>query len=67
MRRRSVDQGLGLTLEEVERKRQAIPCHETQMALSRHQFVRFARAEEVYFPRIAREPPPGARPGGDRP
>jgi LmbE family N-acetylglucosaminyl deacetylase len=53
---------LGLTLQEVERKRQAIHCYETQVALSRRRFVRLARAQEVYFPRIAREPSPGARP-----
>jgi LmbE family N-acetylglucosaminyl deacetylase len=40
-----------LSPEEVERKRRAILCHETQVALSRRRFTSFAKIEEVYFPR----------------
>jgi LmbE family N-acetylglucosaminyl deacetylase len=39
-----------LSAEEVERKRQAILCHETQVALSRRRFTSFAKVEEVFFP-----------------
>jgi LmbE family N-acetylglucosaminyl deacetylase len=39
-----------LSAEEVERKRRAILCHETQVALSRRRFTSFAKVEEVYFP-----------------
>jgi LmbE family N-acetylglucosaminyl deacetylase len=41
---------LALSSEEVERKRRAILCHETQVALSRKRFTSFARSEEVYYP-----------------
>jgi LmbE family N-acetylglucosaminyl deacetylase len=40
---------LRLSSEEVERKRKAILCHETQVALSRDRFTRFARSEETYY------------------
>ena len=36
--------------EEVARKRRAILCHETQVALSRSRFTDFARIEETYYP-----------------
>jgi LmbE family N-acetylglucosaminyl deacetylase len=39
---------LQLTEEEVEQKRGAILCHETQMLLSRRRFTAFARVEEKY-------------------
>jgi LmbE family N-acetylglucosaminyl deacetylase len=39
-----------LSAEEVERKRQAILCHETQVALSRRRFTSFAKVEEIYYP-----------------
>ena len=38
-----------LSSEEVERKRRAILCHETQVALSRGRFTRFAKIEEIYY------------------
>jgi LmbE family N-acetylglucosaminyl deacetylase len=41
-----------LNAEEVECKRRAILCHETQVALSRTRFTRFAKAEETYYPHI---------------
>ena len=41
---------LYLRAEEVARKRRAILCHETQVALSRSRFVDFARIEETYYP-----------------
>ncbi|MBV8378943.1 MAG: PIG-L family deacetylase [Verrucomicrobia bacterium] len=41
---------LVLRTEEVERKRRAILCHETQVALSRRRFTSFARTEEAYYP-----------------
>ncbi|HEY2122580.1 MAG TPA: PIG-L family deacetylase, partial [Chthoniobacterales bacterium] len=44
--------GLLLNAEEVECKRRAILCHETQVALSRTRFTRFAKAEETYYPHI---------------
>jgi LmbE family N-acetylglucosaminyl deacetylase len=44
--------GLLLTAEEVECKRKAILRHETQVALSRARFTRFARTEEPYYPHI---------------
>jgi LmbE family N-acetylglucosaminyl deacetylase len=43
---------LRLTTDEVERKRQAILCHETQTALSRERFTRFAKDEEPYYPHV---------------
>ncbi len=39
---------LRLTPAEVRDKRQAILCHETQMALSRRRFTAYARSEEPY-------------------
>lgn len=39
---------LRLTAAEVRDKRQAILCHETQMALSRRRFTAYARTEEPY-------------------
>jgi LmbE family N-acetylglucosaminyl deacetylase len=39
-----------LSTEEVERKRRAILCHETQVALSRGRFTSFAMIEEAYYP-----------------
>ena len=42
---------LRLSSEEVERKQQAILCHETQVALSRDRFTRFATSEETYYSR----------------
>jgi LmbE family N-acetylglucosaminyl deacetylase len=39
-----------LSTEEVERKRRAILCHETQVALSRRRFTSFAKIEEPYYP-----------------
>jgi LmbE family N-acetylglucosaminyl deacetylase len=39
-----------LSPEEVERKRRAILCHETQVTLSRGRFTRFAKIAEAYFP-----------------
>jgi LmbE family N-acetylglucosaminyl deacetylase len=39
-----------LSLEEMERKRRAILCHETQVALSRRRFTGFATITEAYFP-----------------
>jgi LmbE family N-acetylglucosaminyl deacetylase len=39
-----------LRAEEVARKRRAILCHETQVALSRSRFTDFARFEETYYP-----------------
>ena len=41
---------LPLSAEEVARKRRAILCHETQVALSRGRFTGFARIEEAYYP-----------------
>jgi hypothetical protein len=41
--------GLLLSAEEVERKRRAILCHKTQVALSRARFTRFAKVEEPYY------------------
>ena len=41
-------QFLRLTAAEVQDKRQAILCHETQMALSRRRFTAYARGEEPY-------------------
>ena len=40
---------LRLSSEEVERKLKAILCHETQVALSRDRFTRFATSEETYY------------------
>jgi LmbE family N-acetylglucosaminyl deacetylase len=37
-----------LSAEEVDCKRRAILCHETQVALSRKRFTSFAKAEETY-------------------
>jgi LmbE family N-acetylglucosaminyl deacetylase len=42
---------LHLSVEEVECKRKAILCHETQVALSRRRFTSFAKTEETYYPR----------------
>ena len=39
-----------LSSEEVARKRRAILCHETQVALSRGRFTSFAKSEEAYYP-----------------
>jgi LmbE family N-acetylglucosaminyl deacetylase len=39
-----------LNAEEVARKKRAILCHETQVALSRARFTDFARIEETYYP-----------------
>ena len=41
---------LFLSAEEVARKRRAILCHETQVALSRARFTDFASIEETYYP-----------------
>jgi LmbE family N-acetylglucosaminyl deacetylase len=38
-----------LNSDEVERKRRAILCHETQVALSRGRFTSFAKVEEAYY------------------
>jgi LmbE family N-acetylglucosaminyl deacetylase len=40
---------------EVERKRRAILCHETQVALSRKRFTSFAKIEETYYPRSPKQ------------
>jgi LmbE family N-acetylglucosaminyl deacetylase len=40
---------LRLDPAEVERKRNAILCHETQVALSANRFLRFASAEETFY------------------
>jgi len=40
---------LRLTPAEVERKRAAILAHESQMALSRKRFARYATEEEIYY------------------
>jgi LmbE family N-acetylglucosaminyl deacetylase len=42
--------GLRLSADEVEHKRRAILCHQTQVALSRERFTRYARDEEPYYP-----------------
>lgn len=47
---------IDLTRAQLETKRRAILCHRTQMALSRNRFLRYARAQEVYF-----NPPPVER------
>jgi LmbE family N-acetylglucosaminyl deacetylase len=47
---------LYLRAEEVARKRRAILCHETQVALSRSRFTDFARIEETYYPHHPAEP-----------
>lgn len=39
-----------LSAEEVVRKKRAILCHQTQVALSRKRFTSFARIEETYYP-----------------
>ncbi len=39
-----------LSSEEVQCKRKAILCHETQVALSRGRFTGFAKVEESYYP-----------------
>lgn len=39
-----------LAPEQIERKRQAILSHATQMALSRGRFVAFAKASEIFLP-----------------
>jgi LmbE family N-acetylglucosaminyl deacetylase len=39
-----------LSSEEVECKKRAILCHETQVALSRKRFTSFAKTEEAYYP-----------------
>ena len=44
---------LRLDPAEVERKRSAILCHETQVALSARRFMRFARAEETFYAHAA--------------
>ncbi len=44
--------GLLLSVAEVECKRKAILCHETQVALSHARFTRFAKSEEPYYPHI---------------
>jgi hypothetical protein len=49
---------LVLSTEEVERKRSAILCHETQVALRRGRFTSFAIIEEAYYPHN----PIGAKP-----
>jgi LmbE family N-acetylglucosaminyl deacetylase len=41
-----------LSADEVERKRRAILCHKTQVALSRARFTRFAKTEEPYYPSL---------------
>jgi LmbE family N-acetylglucosaminyl deacetylase len=40
---------LRLTEQEIERKRSAILCHQSQMALSRKRFAGYATAEEVFY------------------
>ena len=52
---------IDLSPDQVERKRQAILCHATQMALSRGRFVAFAQATEVFLP------PPAATAHSDHP
>jgi len=47
-----------LNSEEVERKSRAILCHETQVALSRGRFTRFAKIEEIYYTHNRIEPKP---------
>jgi LmbE family N-acetylglucosaminyl deacetylase len=44
---------LGLNAVEIERKRNAIRCHETQVALNANRFLRFAKAEETFYPQAA--------------
>lgn len=41
-----------LSHPQLEKKRQAILCHQTQMALGRRRFLGYAKADEIYF-----EPP----------
>jgi LmbE family N-acetylglucosaminyl deacetylase len=47
IQRRSVR--LGLSSGEIERKKSAIRCHETQVALGANRFMRFANAEETFY------------------
>jgi LmbE family N-acetylglucosaminyl deacetylase len=44
---------LRLSPIEIERKRNAILCHETQVALSRRRFLRYAKTEEGFFAHAA--------------
>jgi LmbE family N-acetylglucosaminyl deacetylase len=53
---------LGLNPVEIERKRNAIRCHETQVALGANRFMRFAKAEETFYPHAAVGVAPDARP-----
>lgn len=40
---------INLTKAQLETKRRAILCHQTQMALSRNRFLGYAKPQEVYF------------------
>ena len=53
---------LRLDPAEVERKRNAILCHKTQVALSASRFMRFATAEETFYAHAAKGMRSGARP-----
>jgi LmbE family N-acetylglucosaminyl deacetylase len=44
---------LGLSSSEIERKRNAICRHETQVALGANRFLRFAKAEETFYQHAA--------------
>jgi LmbE family N-acetylglucosaminyl deacetylase len=44
---------LRLSPSEIDGKRNAIRCHETQMALSANRFMQFARAEEAFYTHAA--------------
>jgi LmbE family N-acetylglucosaminyl deacetylase len=44
---------LRLSPSEIERKKQAIKCHETQLALSANRFLRFAKSEESFYAHAA--------------
>ena len=43
---------LRLDSEEIERKRKAIRCHETQVALGASRFMRLAKAEEAFYEHV---------------
>jgi LmbE family N-acetylglucosaminyl deacetylase len=45
-----------LNSKEVACKRRAILCHETQVALSRGRFIRFAKVDEAYYPHQSFDP-----------
>jgi LmbE family N-acetylglucosaminyl deacetylase len=44
---------LGLNPVEIEKKRNAIRCHETQVALNANRFLRFAKAKETFYSHAA--------------